>query len=58
MRFRVMFDLARASDLAATGAITVGDERFLIKVEDKCLRAERGTPDAPDFNVAAPVAAM
>jgi DNA-binding HxlR family transcriptional regulator len=58
MSFRTMFDPARASGLAVTAAINVGDEQFLVEVKDKCLRAERGVPDAPDFTLSAPVAAV
>jgi hypothetical protein len=58
MSFRTMFDPARASGLTVTGAINVGDEPFLVEVKGKCLRTERGVPDAPDFTLGAPVAAV
>jgi DNA-binding HxlR family transcriptional regulator len=58
MSFRTMFDPARALGLTLTGAINVGDEQFVVVVKDKSLRAERGTPEAPDFTLSAPVAAV
>ncbi len=56
MSFRTMFDAARAGDLAVTGSISVGDERFLVTVKDGALRAERGQAESPRFGLSAPSA--
>jgi DNA-binding HxlR family transcriptional regulator len=56
LSFRTMFDGARAGKLATTGAIRIGHERFVIKVAEGRLHAERGEADAPDFALAAPTA--
>lgn len=56
LSFRTMFDGARAGDLAATGAVRVGAEHFVVAVADGRLRAERGEAEAPDFAFAAPFA--
>lgn len=58
MSFRTMFDKTRAKGLALTGAIRVANESFAVAVRGATLRADRGEPDAPDFAMAAPVAAL
>lgn len=58
MSFRTMFDPQRAAGLALTGSISVGQEHFRVQVKDKQLRAERGTLDASDFTLGAPVASV
>lgn len=56
MSFRTMFDPARAGDLAVTGSISVGNERFTVAVHGRKLRAERGEAASPRFGLSAPVA--
>jgi DNA-binding HxlR family transcriptional regulator len=56
LSFRTMFDGARHTGPAITGAIRMGHDRFFIEVVKGRLRAERGEPDAPEFVFEAPVA--
>jgi hypothetical protein len=56
MSFRTMFDGTRAGDLKTTGAILIGNERFVVEVAARVLRAERGEIADPDFTISAPVA--
>lgn len=56
MSLRTMVDERRAGDLAVTGAVHIGAERFVVTVRDGTFRAERGEIDAPDFTFAAPAA--
>ncbi|MEO5587778.1 MAG: winged helix-turn-helix transcriptional regulator [Novosphingobium sp.] len=56
LSFRTMFDGQRAGDLRTSGAIRIGNERFLVEVAEGGLRAERGELAAPDFTLTAPVA--
>ncbi len=58
LSFRTMFDGARAGDLAATGAVRLGQDRFFVEVAGGKLRAERGEIEAPDFVFEAPVASL
>jgi DNA-binding HxlR family transcriptional regulator len=58
LSFRTMFDGGRAGALAATGAIRIGHDRFLVEVANGELRAERGEPEAPDFAFEAPAAPL
>lgn len=55
LSLRTMFDASRAGKWASKGAIRIGVEDFLVEVAHGRLRAERGTPKAPDFTFAAPV---
>lgn len=56
MSFRTMFDATRAAGMVLTGGIVVGAEQFLVAVDDRKLRAERGEPQLPEFVLAAPSA--
>jgi DNA-binding HxlR family transcriptional regulator len=56
MSFRTMFDSARAGKLAVTGALRIGRERFLVRVEHGRLTAERGEQHTTDFVLSAPSA--
>jgi DNA-binding HxlR family transcriptional regulator len=58
LSFRTMFDSSRAGDLAVTGVVRIGPDRFLIEIAEGALRAERGEPEAPDFVFEAPVATL
>jgi DNA-binding HxlR family transcriptional regulator len=58
MSFRTMFDARRAKGLALSGVIRVGSESFLADVRGGKLRVERSEVAAPDFAIAAPVAAV
>jgi DNA-binding HxlR family transcriptional regulator len=58
MSFRTMFDARRAKGLALGGVIRVGSESFLADVRGGKLRVERSEVAAPDFAIAAPVAAV
>lgn len=53
MSLRTMFDSARGGNLALTGAIRIGKERFRVAVGQGRLQAERGEPAAPDFILSA-----
>lgn len=56
MSLRTMVDRGRIGDLRATGALHVGQDRFVAAVADGTLRVERGEAEAPDFTFSAPVA--
>jgi DNA-binding HxlR family transcriptional regulator len=56
LSLRTMFDEGRAGDLAASGAIRIGQDHFFVEVADRRLRAERGEIEAPDFTLTAPAA--
>lgn len=56
LSLRTMCDPGRAGDLAATGAIHIGQDQFFVEVADGVFRAERGEIEAPDFTFAAPTA--
>ncbi|MBW8784384.1 MAG: helix-turn-helix transcriptional regulator [Novosphingobium sp.] len=55
--FRTMFDPKRAKALACTATIWVGEESFRLRVAKGHLSIRRGEAKAPDFTIAAPVAA-
>jgi len=56
LSLRTMVDESRAGDLAVTGAVHIGSDRFHVEVKDGRFRAERGEIEAPDFTFAAPAA--
>jgi DNA-binding HxlR family transcriptional regulator len=58
MSFRTMFDPALALGLELVAGFRVGLEDFTVRVADGELTAQRGTADAPDFTLSAPVASV
>lgn len=55
LSLRTMFDPSRAGNWASKGAIRIGDEDFLVEIAHGKLRAERGTQEAPEFTLKAPM---
>lgn len=56
LSLRTMADGSRAGDMAVTGAINIGHERFNVAVADGAFRAARGEIETPDFAFTAPLA--
>jgi DNA-binding HxlR family transcriptional regulator len=56
LSFRAMFDGGRAGDLRTTGAMRIGNDRFVVEIADGAFRSERGEVVDPDFMISAPAA--
>jgi DNA-binding HxlR family transcriptional regulator len=56
LSLRAMFVPERAGGVTLTGAIRMGVDRFVVRVADGALLAERGEIEAPDFVITAPEA--
>jgi DNA-binding HxlR family transcriptional regulator len=56
LSLRAMFDGGRAGDLRTTGAICIGNDRFVVAIADRVFRNERGEVVDPDFMISAPAA--
>ena len=49
LSFRTMFDPARARYLRLEAGFRLGRESYRVRIEDRRIEAERGTPERPDF---------
>lgn len=56
LSLRTMFDPAKDAGGRLTGAIAIGDERFVVKLRKGRFHADRGEASAADFTIGAPVA--